>query len=62
MEAEARVLSADAEALLRNIPEGTAEKGPIAFAFELAKAATLNADQLAPVALIAHDMQKAWEA
>ena len=62
MEAEARVLSAEAEALLRNIPEGTAEKGPIAFAFELAKAATLNADQLAPVALIAHDMQKAWEA
>ena len=62
MEAEARVLSTDAEALLRNVPEGTAEKGPIAFALELAKAATLNADQLAPVALIAHEMQKAWEA
>ena len=49
-------------ALLRNIPEGTADKGPSAFAFELAKAARLKADQLAPVALKAHEMQKAWEA
>jgi len=55
-------LHAETSALLRNTSEGTADKGPIAFAFERAKAARLNADQLAPVALIAHEMQKAWEA
>ena len=47
--------------LLQSIPTDLAAAGPVAFAKHLVEAATLNQDQRTPVALIAKDMQIAWE-
>ena len=47
--------------LLQSIPTDLAAAGPVAFAKQLVEAATLNQDQRTPVALIAKDMQMAWE-
>ena len=47
--------------MLQSIPTDLAAAGPVAFAKHLVEAATLNHDQRAPVALIANDMQMAWE-
>ena len=51
----------EAAELLQNIPADFAASGPIAFAKHIVEAATLNQDQRAPVALIAKEMQVAWE-
>ena len=55
-----RLLTEEAVKLLDRMPEGLARDGPIQVAAFLAKEATLNMDQRAPVALIAHDMHDAW--
>ena len=47
--------------MLQSIPADLAAPGPIAFAKHIVEAATLNQDQRAPVALIAKEMQVAWE-
>ena len=60
-EAEVKLLTQEAEALLQSMPSELPTSGPIAVAKHLAEAATLNQDQMGPVALIAKDMQTAWE-
>ena len=59
--AQAQMINQTTAELLQSIPADLAASGPIAFAKHLAKAATLNQDQQAPVALIAKEMQEAWE-
>ena len=59
-EEEVRLLTEEAVKLLDRMPERLARDGPIQVAAFLAKEATLNKDQRAPVALIAHDMHDAW--
>ena len=59
--AQAQMITQEAAELLQSVPTDLAASGPIAFAKHLVKAATLNQDQQAPVALIAKDMQVAWE-
>ena len=54
-----QMLTEEAAQLLQNIPTDLAAAGPVAFAKHLVETATLNHDQRAPVALIAHDMQMA---
>ena len=58
---QVQILTEEAVQLLQNIPTDLAAAGPVAFAKHLVEAATLNNDQRTPVALIAHDMQTAWE-
>ena len=60
-DAQVQMLTEEAAELLQSIPTDLAAAGPIAFARHLTEAATLNHDQRAPVALIANDMQIAWE-
>ena len=57
----ARLLTEEAARLLESIAPEARGRGPVAVAKALADAATLNADQLGAVALIAADMQKSWE-
>ena len=59
--AEIQLLTEEAAELLCSVPTDIAASGPIAFAKSLVDLATLNQDQRAPVALIAKDMQLAWE-
>ena len=59
--AEVHLLTQEAAELLQSLPTDLAASGPVAFAKHLVEAATLNQDQRAPVALIAKDMQIAWE-
>ena len=56
-----QILTEEAAKLLESVPTDLAAAGPVAFAKHLVEAATLNHDQRAPVALIANDMQMAWE-
>ena len=58
---DVQLLTEEAAALLQRIPKDIASAGPVAFAKHLVEAATLNQDQQAPVALIAKEMQMAWE-
>jgi hypothetical protein len=58
---QVQLLTEEAAELLQSIPTDLASAGPIAFAKHLVEAATLNQDQRTPVALIAKDMQMAWE-
>ena len=58
---QVQMLTDEAAELLQSIPTDLASAGPIAFAKHLADAATLNQDQRTPVALIAKEMQMAWE-
>ena len=55
------MLTEEAAELLQSIPTDLAAAGPVAFAKQLVEAATLNQDQRAPVALIAKEMEMAWE-
>ena len=55
------LLTEEAAALLQRISKDIAAAGPVTFAKHLVEAATLNQDQQAPVALIAKEMQMAWE-
>ena len=55
------LLTEEAAALLQRLPKDIAAAGPVALAKQLVEAATLNQDQRAPVALIAKEMQMAWE-
>ena len=59
--AEFRALTQEALEVLQSIPTDLAVSGPVAFAEHLARAATLNQDQRAPVALVAKEMQTEWE-
>jgi hypothetical protein len=59
--AEVQMLAQEAAELLQSLPTDLAASGPVAFAKHLVEAATLNQDQRAPVALIAKEMQTAWE-
>ena len=59
-EAEVKLLTQEAEALLQSMPNDLPTSGPVAVAKHLVEAATLNQDQRGPVALIAKDMQTAW--
>ena len=61
MEAEVKLLTQEAKALLQSMPNDLPTSGPVAVAKHLVEAATLNQDQRGPVALIAKDMQTAWE-
>ena len=54
-------LTEEAAKLLQSTAASAARQGPLVFAKRLADAATLNADQLGAVALVASDMQAAWE-
>ena len=58
----AALLTEAAARLLEGLPAETTALGPAHVAKHLADAATLNRDQLGAVALVAHDMQKAWVA
>ena len=58
---DVQLLTEEAAELLQSIPTDLAAAGPVAFARHLVEAATLNQDQQAPVALIAKEMQMAWE-
>ena len=58
---QVQMLTDEAAELLQSIPTDLASAGPVAFAKHLVEAATLNQDQRTPVALIAKDMQIAWE-
>ena len=60
-DAQVQMLTEEAAELLQSIPTDLAAAGPVAFAKHLVEAATLNQDQRAPVALIAKEMQMAWE-
>jgi len=60
-QAEVHVLTQEAMELLQSIPTDLAASGPVAFAKHLVRAATLNQDQQAPVALVAKEMQIVWE-
>ena len=59
--AEFRALTQEALEVLQSIPTDLAVSGPVAFAEHLVRAATLNQDQRAPVALVAKEMQTEWE-
>jgi hypothetical protein len=59
--AEVHVLTQEAVELLQGIPTDLAASGPVSFAKHLVRAATLNQDQRAPVALVAKEMQIVWE-
>ena len=59
--AQVQMLTEEAAELLQSIPTDIAADGPVAFAKHLVDAAALNQDQRAPVALIAKEMQMAWE-
>ena len=62
---DAPLLTEAAVELLQSISDKLVEaaaQGPAAVAKQLAQAAELNRDQLGAVALIARDMQVAWEA
>ena len=58
---DVQLLTEEAAELLQSMPTDLAAAGPVAFARHLVEAATLNQDQQAPVALIAKEMQMAWE-
>ena len=58
---DVQLLTEEAAALLQRLPKDIAAAGPVALAKNLVEAATLNQDQRAPVALIAKEMQMAWE-
>ena len=58
---DVQLLTEEAAELLQSMPTDLAAAGPVAFARHLVEAATLNQDQRAPVALIAKEMQMAWE-
>ena len=58
---DVQLLTEEAAALLQRLPKDIAAAGPVALAKHLVEAATLNQDQRAPVALIAKEMQMAWE-
>ena len=60
-EAQVSLLTPEALVLLQSMPEEAHTMGPVAVAKHLVDGATLNDDQKAPVALIAHAMQTAWE-
>jgi len=60
-DAQVQMLTEEAAELLQSIPTDLAAAGPVAFAKHLVEAATLNQDQRTPVALIAKEMQMAWE-
>ena len=60
-EAHASVLLQEANVLLQTMPVDLPDLGPVHVARHLAEKATLNEDQRQPVALIAKDMQAAWE-
>ena len=60
-QAEVQLLTQEAVTLLQSVPANLAAAGPAAFAKHLVEAATLNKDQRAPVAIVAKDMQSAWE-
>lgn len=55
------MLAREAAELLQNLPAELFAAGPVAFAKHLVEADTLNIDQQTPVALIAKEMQMAWE-
>jgi hypothetical protein len=55
------LLTKEAEALLQSMPTDMTALGPVKVAKYLAEEALLNRDQQGPVALIAKDMQTAWE-
>ena len=59
-EAEVKLLSREAEALLQSMPCDLHASGPVSVAKYLVEQASLNQDQRGPVALIAKDMQTAW--
>ena len=59
-EEEVQLLTEEAVKVLDHMPADLAREGPIQVAQYLVKEATLNKDQRAPVALIAHDMHDAW--
>ena len=59
-EAEVKLLSCEAEALLQSMPCDLHASGPVSVAKYLVEQASLNQDQRGPVALIAKDMQTAW--
>ena len=58
----AAVLTEEATLLLQSTAPIVSGEGPLALAKALARAATLNADQMGAVALVANAMQTAWEA
>ena len=59
--AEVQLLTAEAAELLQSIHTDLTTLGPVSVAKVLVEAATLNQDQQGPVALIAQEMQTAWE-
>ena len=56
----AALLTEEAALLLQSIAPTVSGQGPLALAKALARAATLNADQMGAVALVADAMQTAW--
>ena len=58
----AALLTEEAALLLQSTAPTVSGEGPLALARALARAATLNADQMGAVALVANAMQTAWEA
>ncbi len=58
---EFHTLTQEAVEVLQSLPTNLAASGPVAFAEHLVRAATLNQDQQAPVALVAKEMQTEWE-
>ena len=58
----AALLTEEAALLLQSTAPTVFGEGPLALASALARAATLNADQMGAVALVASAMQTAWEA
>ena len=57
----AALLTEEAALLLQSIAPTVSGQGPLALAKALARAATLNADQMGAVALVANAMETAWE-
>ena len=55
------LLTEEAALLLQSIAPTVSGQGPLALAKALARAATLNADQMGAVALVANAMETAWE-
>ncbi len=60
-DAQVQMLTEETAELLQSIPTYLAAAGPVAVAKHLVEAATLNQDQRTPVALVAKEMQLAWE-
>ena len=60
-DADARLLEQEAQVLLQSMPVDLPDLGPVHVARYFVEKATLNGDQQQPVALIAKDMQAAWE-